>query len=92
MCLFCWLSIGYGSSSEYPDYRQTPYYNPRSGLRASGKQDKNNQRKNTNGSNINKKNTNANSTLESQYVSAIEQLDAVSTESLCQCYTEILAH
>lgn len=86
---FVGFTTGYGFSAEYSDYQQNPYYNPRSGLRPSGNQDKNNQRKNSNGSNSNKKNNNTNSAFELQDSSPIEQLDAVSFELFCLCYIQI---
>jgi len=86
------FSTGYGFSTEYSNYQQNPYYNPRSGIRSNGNQDKNNQRKNDNGSNSNNKNNNTDSALESQDSSPIEQLDAVSTELFSLCYIQILAY
>jgi len=85
------FSTGYGFSTENSNYQQNPY-NPRSGIRSNGNQDKNNQKKNNNGSNSNNKNNNTDSALESQDSSPIEQLDAVSTEFFSPCYIQILAY
>ena len=86
------FSTGYGFSTEYSNYQQNPYYNPTSGIRSIGNQDKNNQRKNDNGSNSNNKNNNTDSALELQDSSPIEQLDAVSIELFSVCYIQILAY
>jgi hypothetical protein len=80
------FSTGYGFSTEYSNYQQNPYYNPRSGIRSNGNQDKNNQKKNNNGSNSNNKNNNTDSAIELQDSSPIEQLDAVSIEFFSLCY------
>jgi hypothetical protein len=66
--------LNYGPS----DSQQNPYYNPRSGLRSRGNQDRNNQRRNSNNSDYNKKNNNTNSTLELLENSPLEQVEAVS--------------
>ncbi|PNF39079.1 hypothetical protein B7P43_G04353 [Cryptotermes secundus] len=67
-------SGGYGYSDEYSDFQQNPYYNPRSGIRSRGNQDRNNQRKNNNSSD-NKKNNSTNSTLEVDG-SSLEKVEA----------------
>lgn len=67
-------SGGYGYSDEYSDSQQNSYYNPRSGIRSRGNQDRNNQRKSNNSSD-NKKNNNTNSTLEVDE-SSIEKVEA----------------
>ncbi|XP_021917551.1 AP-4 complex subunit beta-1-like isoform X3 [Zootermopsis nevadensis] len=65
-------SGGYGFGYGYPDSQRNPYYNPRSGIRSRGSQDRNSQRKNSNNS---AKNNNTNSTLELHESSPLEQVE-----------------
>lgn len=77
MQIFCisGFSAGYGFGYGYPDSQRNPYYNPRSGIRSRGSQDRNSQRKNSNNS---AKNNNTNSTLELHESSPLEQVEPVS--------------
>jgi hypothetical protein len=72
------LSKGYGYSDEYSNSQQNSYYNPRSGIRSRGNQERNNQRKNNN-NNDNKKNNNTNSSLEVDE-SSLQKVEAVCIE------------